>query len=72
MFSDIFNIYFNGLVQERHNSIANTLELCLSFTNPSIFSYFVYSNKKPIMDFQELSFIIFRSHFLQIRLCILF
>ena len=24
----------DGLVQERHNSIANTLELCLSCTNP--------------------------------------
>ena len=28
--------YFTGLVQERHNSIANALELCLSYTNPSI------------------------------------
>ena len=26
--------YVNGLVQERHNSIANALELCLSCTNP--------------------------------------
>ena len=25
------------LVQERHNSIANALELCLSCTNPSIY-----------------------------------
>ena len=31
--------YINGLVQERCNSIANTLELCLSCTNPSISSY---------------------------------
>ena len=28
--------HFDGLVQERHNSIANKLELCLSCTNPSI------------------------------------
>ena len=26
---------FDGLVQERHNSIANALELCVSCTNPS-------------------------------------
>ena len=30
--------YFNGLVQERGNSIANALELRLSCTNPSILS----------------------------------
>ena len=29
--------YFNGLVQERRNSIANALELCLSCTNPLIY-----------------------------------
>ena len=29
----------DGLVQERHNSIANALELCLSCTNPSIWSH---------------------------------
>ena len=28
--------HVDGLVQERHNSIANALELCLSCTNPSI------------------------------------
>ena len=28
--------YLDGLVQERRNSIANALELCLSCTNPSI------------------------------------
>ena len=28
--------YVDGLVQERRNSIANALELCLSCTNPSI------------------------------------
>ena len=31
-----FNDYFAGLVQERCNSIANAMELCLSRTNPSI------------------------------------
>ena len=30
--------HFNGLVQERHNTIANALELLLSCTNPSILS----------------------------------
>ena len=28
--------YVDGLVQERHNSIASALELCLSCTNPSM------------------------------------
>ena len=35
-FYDVYTQYFDGLMQERHNSIANTLELCLSFTNPLI------------------------------------
>ena len=30
------NHYIDGLVQERHNSIANTLQLCLSCINPLI------------------------------------
>ena len=30
--------HINGLVQERHNSIANALELCLSCTQPSKYS----------------------------------
>ena len=30
--------YFSGLVQERRNSIANALELCLSCTNPLMWS----------------------------------
>ena len=34
--------HIDGLVQKRHNSIANTLELCLSCTNPSIFSSMSY------------------------------
>ena len=31
-------MYFNGLVQERHNSRALAMELCLSCTKPSILS----------------------------------
>ena len=30
-------LYIDGLVQEKHNSIAYTLELCLSCTKSSIF-----------------------------------
>ena len=30
------NYHLDGLMQERRNSIANTLELCLSCTNPSL------------------------------------
>ena len=33
---NIWKLYIYGFVQERHNSIANTLELCLSCTNPLI------------------------------------
>ena len=32
-------LYFDGLVQERHNSIANALKLHLSCTNPSIWCF---------------------------------
>ena len=32
-------LYINGLMQERHNSIANALELCLSCSNPSVFNF---------------------------------
>ena len=32
------NNYFNGLMQERRNSIANTLELRLSCINPLIYA----------------------------------
>ena len=35
IFKFIFLHYIDGLVQERHNSIANALELRLSCTNPS-------------------------------------
>ena len=31
-----FEHHFDALVQERRNSIANALELCLSCSNPSI------------------------------------
>ena len=34
--SVVLHYHFDGLVQERRNSIANALELCLSCTNPSI------------------------------------
>ena len=34
-----FNWQFNGLVQERHNSSALAVELCLSCTNPPIYTY---------------------------------
>ena len=30
----------DGLVQERHNSIANALELRLSYTNPLRYTYY--------------------------------
>ena len=33
---DVMTDYINQLMQERRNSIANTLELRLSCTNPSI------------------------------------
>ena len=37
------NQYIDGLMQERHNSIANALELCLSGTNPLTCTYlYVY------------------------------
>ena len=34
----------DGLMQERHNSIANALELCLSCTNPLKYNQFVYQH----------------------------
>ena len=39
-------VYFDGLVQERCNSIANALELRLSCTNPSIFPHKVPAMRK--------------------------
>ena len=36
IWSHLYNKHFDGLVQERRNSIANALELRLSRTNPSI------------------------------------
>ena len=35
-FHSIIILYIDGLMQERHNSIANALELCLSCIGPSI------------------------------------
>ena len=35
--------HIDGLMQERHNSTANALELCLSCTNPSIWISQPYS-----------------------------
>ena len=47
--------HINGLVQERRNSIANTLELRLSCTNPSIFSdtFLIQTFKPQIVDGME-------------------
>ena len=43
------DISIDGLVQERYNSIANTLELHLSFTNPAIYiTLLYYSNPRYI------------------------
>ena len=39
IFIEELGYYFDGLAQERCNSIANALELHLSCTNPSILSY---------------------------------
>ena len=39
MFSTFYPIwYIDGLMQERHNSIANALELCFSCINSSIYA----------------------------------
>ena len=38
--------HLDGLMQARCNSIANALELCLSCTNPSIFT----STRNPIVE----------------------
>ena len=38
----IRRLYFDGLVQERRNSIANALELHLSRTNPSILYMYLH------------------------------
>ena len=35
----------DGLVQEKRNSIANALELCLSCTNPSKYCAYLNSTK---------------------------
>ena len=36
-----FDVHIDGLVQERHNSSALAMELCLSCTNPSIWRHLV-------------------------------
>ena len=41
--NDIY-IYIDGLGQERHNSIANALELCVSCTNPSYIYIYDYTS----------------------------
>ena len=62
-------VNIDGLVQERHNSIANALELCLSFpffffliscTNPSVWPE--YEGKNRYYDFLSVTW--------QIILCI--
>ena len=46
-FQDIFVSWYHcGLMQERHNSIANTVELRLSCTNPSISCNLIQKNKR--------------------------
>ena len=44
----------NGIVQERHNSIANTLELCLSCTNISNINGIVQERHNSIANALEL------------------
>ena len=39
-------LHIDGLMQERHNSIANALELCLSCTNPSIWYWIRHKDEK--------------------------
>ena len=39
LYQTLLILFINGLVQERCNSIANALELCLSCPNPSIFMF---------------------------------
>ena len=36
---EVINLQIDGLMQEKRNSIANALELCLSCTNPSKYEY---------------------------------
>ena len=38
-FHKVICYHIDGLMQERHNSIANALDLCLSCTNPSIWHH---------------------------------
>ena len=41
--------HIHGLVQERRNSIANTLELHLSWTNPLIYEWYPAKRALPAM-----------------------
>ena len=56
--------HIDGLMQERRNSIANTLELCLSCTNPSILPCDVAFTKKQPYSAQERASFIFSKSFL--------
>ena len=42
--SDLDQTHVDGLVQERHNSIANALDLCLSCTIPLMWCVYTYVN----------------------------
>ena len=54
--------YFNGLVQERRNSIANAIELHLYCTNPSIFPQNSYKKiQKLTFDVWKLICVLFSS-----------
>ena len=55
------HLYIDGLVQERHNSIANTLELHLSCTSPSICGAF--SEKLTIGKYHNTSLIVSQYRF---------
>ena len=44
-----FEFHIDGLVQERHNSIANALEMRLSCTNPSIYTQAIIRGREGIM-----------------------
>ena len=46
-------LYIDRFVQERHNSIANTLELHLSCTNPSIWSYWISMVRRIYVEFLD-------------------
>ena len=47
--------YIDGLMQERRNSIANALELCLPCTNPLISSGPLFTDKNSILKFMRVN-----------------